>query len=80
MSQKSLIWVFRTVARAAGISINRVTLDSYLEELGIDSLGMLQLLMRIDEETGVTLNDEEVGKLETVRSLFYILNAKGLTV
>lgn len=80
MSHKSLRWIFLAVAKVAGISVNKVEMDSFLEDLGIDSLGLLQLLMHIDEETAITLDDKEIAKLETVADIFYCLNRKGFAV
>jgi len=45
--------------------------DSGLEEAGLDSLGLTQLLLRVEEETGLWLDDRYLTPehLRTVRTL-----------
>ncbi len=45
--------------------------DSSLEESGLDSLGLTQLLLRVEEETGLWLDDRYLTPehLRTVRTL-----------
>lgn len=44
-----------------------ITLDSRIkEDLGADSLDVLQMLMTIEEEKGIVIPDEELATFETV--------------
>lgn len=44
-----------------------ITLDSRIkEDLGADSLDVLQMLMTIEEEHGITIPDEELATFEKV--------------
>lgn len=49
---------------------NKITMDSKIkDDLGADSLDVLQLLMTIEEEYGVTIPDEELAKFSTVKDV-----------
>lgn len=54
-----------------GMEIN---LDSRIkEDLGADSLDILQLLMTIEEDHGITIPDEELATFETVGDIVNFL-------
>lgn len=55
-----------------------VTLDSKIkDDLGADSLDILQLLMTIEEEHGIVIPDEELAKFVTVKDIVtYLENNK----
>lgn len=54
------------VAKDHKLDIETITADSLLESLGIDSLGVAELLFNIEDEFGVTLPVEPVHDLATV--------------
>ncbi len=44
-----------------------ITMDSLIKkDLGADSLDILQLLMRIEDQYGIVIPDQELAKFETV--------------
>ncbi len=46
-----------------------------LEELGADSLDVVEIMMAIEENFGITIPDEEIPSLKTIRDLMnYIEN------
>lgn len=49
-----------------GASINP---QSTLQDLGADSLDMVDIIMKIEEELGIEINDEDVEKLHNVQDL-----------
>jgi len=52
-----------------GVERDVIQPDSLLEEdLGLDSLGMVELLLGLEEACGVTFPDEEAGRITTVRA------------
>ncbi|MBQ9679143.1 MAG: acyl carrier protein [Ruminococcus sp.] len=56
-----------------GMEIN---LDSRIkEDLGADSLDILQLLMTIEEDHGITIPDEELATFETVGDIVKFLES-----
>ena len=61
------------VAKQLEVDAERVTLDATLEELGHDSLSSVEVIMAIEEEFGVTIPEEELANLDTMRkTLAYI--------
>ncbi len=57
-------------ALAQRFADRRLTPDSHLRlDLGIDSLGWLNLTLELQEQTGVTLDEDAVSRVETVRDL-----------
>lgn len=50
--------------------VEEVTLSSRLvEDLGADSLDVVELIMAFEDEFGVTLPDEEIAKFKTVGTI-----------
>ena len=62
------------LAEQLGIPQSKVTLDSKIvDDLGADSLDVVELLMQLEDETGKTIPDEEVTKIKTVGELVEVL-------
>ncbi|MGW4644206.1 acyl carrier protein [Sphaerisporangium sp. NPDC004334] len=51
-------------------------LDSGFEELGYDSLALLETASRIEHEVGVAVLDEEIGEVTTPRQLLDLVNGR----
>jgi acyl carrier protein len=59
--------VYKIVAEKLNIEEKNVSAASrFQEDLGADSLDIVELLMEIEEEFGVSISDEESEKLKTV--------------
>lgn len=55
------------LAEALGISADKITPDArIIEDLGADSLDVVELLSRLEDEYGITIPDEDVETLKTV--------------
>ena len=55
------------LAEALNLPLNKVTPDAKIvEDLGADSLDIVELLSRLEDEFGVTIPDEDVENLKTV--------------
>lgn len=67
--------VFRLIGRVAGDRARRMTIDSSLAELGLDSLERIELQSLIEEHFGGRIPEEVGPELETVRE---IIEAVGL--
>ena len=66
------------LARQLRVSPDRVTLDAQIKrDLGADSVDILQLLMRLEDDYGITIPDQELTKFETVGDVVNFLD--GLT-
>lgn len=59
-----------------GIKEERIQLKSrILEDLGADSLDLVELLMTLEDEFNVTVSDEDAIKLKTVEDIVKIIEA-----
>ncbi len=55
------------LAEALNISVDKVTADAKIvEDLGADSLDVVELLSQLEDELGIIIPDEEVELLVTV--------------
>lgn len=62
--------VRKGLAKQLRISENDITPDSKIsEDLGADSLDVLELLMDIEDRYGITIPDEELGSFVTVNDI-----------
>lgn len=58
------------VAEQLGINEEDITAESSLsEDLGADSLDVIELVMAIEEEFEIEISDDEADKFETVKDL-----------
>lgn len=65
------------IAKQLGINAADISDDaSVLEDLGADSLDIIELLMTLEDETGIIIPDDDAADLKTVRQISdYIENA-----
>ena len=65
------------IAEELGIDSAEIDEDSRLmEDLGADSLEIVDMLMAIEENFGVTVSDEEAMTLVTVRDVAELIESK----
>lgn len=63
------------LARQLRIAPERVTLEAQIKkDLGADSVDILQLLMRLEDDYGITIPDQELAKFETVNDVVTFLD------
>lgn len=56
------------IAEQLGLDIEKVTLDAtFIDDLGADSLDIVELIMSMEEEFGLEIPDEEAEKIRTVQ-------------
>lgn len=64
------------LARQLRVSPERVTLDAQIKkDLGADSVDILQLLMRLEDDYGIIIPDQELAKFETVGDVVAFLDS-----
>lgn len=50
-----------------GVDASKVTPEaSFIEDLGADSIDIVELIMALEEEFGITISDEDAQKISTV--------------
>ena len=55
------------LADALGVSADKITSDArIIEDLGADSLDVVELLSRLEDEYGITIPEDDVENLKTV--------------
>ena len=67
------------IVEQLGVDEEEVTLEaSFTEDLGADSLDIVELVMAFEEEFGIEIPDEEAEKISNVReAVDYIQNNAG---
>ncbi|MFJ9568735.1 acyl carrier protein [Streptomyces bacillaris] len=58
-----------------GVDLDGDILDTGFEELGYESLALLETGSRIEREFGITLDDDVLGDTQTPRALLAAVNA-----
>lgn len=67
MSQDILNRVKKVTVEELGVKEEEVTeASSFQEDLGADSLDVVELVMALEDEFGIDIPDEEVGEIKTV--------------
>ena len=67
------------IAEQLGVDIDKITPEaSFIDDLGADSLDMVELILAIEEEYGFEVSEEDATKISTVgEAIEYIKNAIG---
>ena len=69
--------VATTVADKLSIDKNRITKDATLSDLGADSLDLVEIIMKFEEQFGIEINDEDAEKLHNVQEVVdYVQNLR----
>ena len=53
---------------------------TFSDNLGADSLDLIEMIMELEEQTGIEITDEEMEKMQTIGDVFSFLKSKGLLV
>ena len=60
----------KIIAKSLGISLDSIKDDSnFINDLGADSLNIVEIVMEIEDEYGIVIPDEDVEELNTVGDL-----------
>ncbi len=70
--------VKEVIVEQLGVDPERVKAEaSFIDDLGADSLDIVELVMAMEEEFGIEIPDEDAEKLKTVQDVASYLQAKG---
>ena len=76
MSQDILTGLAAIVNEVAGVPVEDVQLDkSFVDDLDIDSLSMVEVVMACEDKWGVKIPDSEVKNLKTVNDAVTFISA-----
>ncbi len=68
--------VIEIVAEQLGVSVAEVNAEaSFIDDLGADSLDLVELIMAFEEEFGKEITDEEAEGIQTVRQAIDYINS-----
>ncbi len=67
------------VVEELGVSADKVTEQSrFIEDLGADSIGVMELVMKMEDAFDIQIPDQDIEKIRTVGdAIDYILSKKG---
>ncbi len=69
MSDEFIQRIRSVIANSQRIPIEKVTIDSSFQELGIDSMDAVNILFGLESEFDINIPDEEVKEIRTVRQM-----------
>lgn len=71
--------VKKIIEEQLGVDPERVKLEaSFIDDLGADSLDIVELVMAMEEEFELEIPDEDAEKLKTVQDVCKYLEGKGM--
>ncbi len=69
--------VIKIIAEKLNVSEDQVKPEaSFVDDLGADSLDLVELVMAMEEEFGMEISDEEAEKLRTVKDVLDYIKAR----
>jgi len=67
--------VIGIIVEQLGVSEEEVTMEaSFIDDLGADSLDLVELIMAMEEEFGLEISDEDAEKIQTVQDVVNYIN------
>ena len=62
------------VAEQLGISKDKITENSHIiEDLGADSLDVIEMLMTLEDEYGITIPDDKISQIKTINQIVELI-------
>lgn len=69
--------VTEIISEQLGVSQEEVTLEAaFIEDLGADSLDIVELVMALEEEYNTNISDEDVEKIRTVKDVISYIDSQ----
>ena len=69
MSDELTQRVLKVIATSKRIPLETVTIDSELQQLGIDSMDAVEILFALENEFDISIPDDEVRTVRSVRQM-----------
>ncbi len=77
MSENIKDKVTQIIIDQLGVDEKKVTLSaSFIDDLGADSLDIVELIMALEEEFDIEISDEEAEKISTVQNAIDFIKAR----
>ena len=71
--------IIKMIANKLGKKVESVTLESKLiEDLGADSLDIVEMLMMLEDEYGITIPDQDAMKISTIGDIVTYMEKQNL--
>jgi acyl carrier protein len=67
--------IISIIADKLHIDATTINAQSTLQDLGADSLDMVDIIMKVEEEFGIEINDEDAEKLHNVQDVINYVHA-----
>lgn len=72
--------VTEIIVKKLGVEESQVTeTANFIKDLGADSLDTVELIMEFEKEFGITIEDSDAEKIQTVGDIIAYLKDKGFT-
>ena len=69
--------VKKLVASQLNVAEDKITENSRLiEDLGADSLDVMEMLMALEDEFGISISDDETAKMKTIAGVVSVIDSK----
>lgn len=65
--------LLQMASRRSGLEADHIDRNAALKDLGIDSLGLAEMMFDIDDEFGIEITDEHMASLNTVGDLIDLI-------
>lgn len=64
--------IFNVLRTSSKCKVDKLSRSATLEELGFDSLDMVEIVVSAEENMGIDINDDEAEKIRTVQDLIQV--------
>jgi acyl carrier protein len=68
--------VLAIVSEVAEVPVERITWDSMLADLDVDSLRGLRIVAEVEKRWGVLIDEEQIGKIRSMRDVLALVEGK----
>ncbi len=73
--------VKKIIVDQLGVDEKEVTPEaSFIDDLGADSLDLVEMIMEMEEKFGVEIADEELEKIRTIQDVVDFIRAKNIKI